>query len=272
MGTRHAITSLVIAITICLAAQPAPALQIVRNQNAGTAPTSIAGGGTLSSALNAAADLWEAAILDNHTLTVNYSWAPLSSLAEATVFGSAPFNTATLKFDNDNSTNWFLDPTPLVNDEWSTFDYLFEDLGGGLVNTRNKYTGASGSALGRYDLLTVAIHEIGHAVGVIAHPTPLADPTTITAPRPKAGTQIYTTATGGGHVDSSHHLDAVMTPSVPLSQRKLQTDIDILLAAQRSGFGSVVLNEAHMPEPSTLLLTAIGFFALLAKRDRRRAV
>ena len=91
----------------------------------------------------------------------------------------------------------------------------------------------------------------------------MADPTITTAQRPNPGTKIFTTTAGGGHIDPEQHPDALMVPTVPLGQRKLQTGIDILLAAQRSGFTNVVLDPLHVPEPSTLMLAACGLLALV---------
>ena len=227
-------------------------LNINRNFSGGTAPPSAAGGGTLSDVFDAAADWWEMAIFDNHTVTIGFSWAPINSLGQATVSGSLPFTSASVKFDNDGTTSWFVDPTPHQDSEWTSFSELAADLGGGPINVRRKYTGPTGDAVGRYDLLTVAKHEIGHALGIIDHPTTMADPTTTTGPRPNPGTMIFTTRTGGGHIDLTEHPDALMIPNVPLGQRKLQTGIDILLAAQRSGFTNVVLDPLHMPEPGDM--------------------
>ena len=266
------ITSLVIGLTIFLVAGHATALQINRNFTGGTAPVSAAGGGTLSDVFDAAADWWEMALLDNHTVSIDFNWAPLSVLGEALVNPPRPSTSATIKFDNDGSTSWFVDSTPHEESEWLTFTEFVEVQGTGPVNEGRKYTDPTGDAVGRYDLLTVAKHEIGHALNVIDFSgDAMSDPLAVTAPRPEAGFLIDTTAVGGGHIDPDSHPEALMVPVIPIGVRKLQSGVDILAVAERSGFTNIVLNPVHVPEPSSVLLTAIGFFALLVKR-RRRAV
>ncbi|MEO0869860.1 MAG: hypothetical protein AAFY17_15760, partial [Cyanobacteria bacterium J06642_11] len=65
------------AIALSVSVPAAEALTIVRNYVGGD-PGDVAGGGDLETVFNAAADLWEEAILNDHTLTINYGWAPRS--------------------------------------------------------------------------------------------------------------------------------------------------------------------------------------------------
>ena len=111
-------------------------LNIVRNfDDTRLPPGNAAGGGTLSDVFDTAADWWEMAILDDHNVTISFSWAPLNSLAQATVYAPIPFKKASVKFDND-SVNWFVDPTPHDDSEWTTFTETVADLGGGPINVQ----------------------------------------------------------------------------------------------------------------------------------------
>ena len=80
MAFRRFLAVLAVAAltTLFFAPQRADAgLMIIRNFTGGSAPGNAAGGGDLINIFNAAADLWEQAIQDNHTVTINYSWANL---------------------------------------------------------------------------------------------------------------------------------------------------------------------------------------------------
>ncbi len=105
---------------------------------------------------------------------------------------------ALVRFDNRAATTWFIDPTP--NDD-SEFDE----------------TPPAG-----WDYLSVARHEIGHAVGFII-PTGAPNPAvnafisgnTFDANRLNIG---ITTA-GGGHIDPAVHADDLMVPGIAASTR-----------------------------------------------------
>ena len=54
---------------------------------AGPAPTNTIGGGSLVDLFHAAADMWEQAMKDDHTVTIQFGWSPLPLGGEFTTFG-----------------------------------------------------------------------------------------------------------------------------------------------------------------------------------------
>lgn len=247
----------------------ATSLTIVRNFGGGTA-SNTAGGGTLQTIFNAAADCWEAAILDTHTVSLNYSWAALGGgtlgVHQLVSQGGVPHRetAATIRFDQ--STAWFTDATPLAIEEYNTYTETTANLGGGNMIVGRNATGATGSALGRFDLFTVALHEIGHSLGLSGANTAFQAENgngqiNITGPRPFAGAAINTVS--GAHLNLSN---ALMFPSVSPSERNLFSHADILANAQISQFTNLNLNAHPVPEPASMVALALGVGAFLRRR------
>lgn len=219
----------------------------------GAAPGSVAGGGSFADIFDAAASWWEQAILDEHTVTIQYGWGPRGdSGVLATAFSiptsPQPAVYGKILIDNDGSSSFFLDSTPADNSEFPSFASFTDDLGGGTVNTGRVYSGGAGAAAST-DLLTVFKHEIGHILGING----LApDWGTITAPRPFAGTVIP-------KVDSAHFDDdpmsmtsltgdPLLSPTIESGVRKSLSAIDILAAAQHGGWSMLDLDPDYEPD------------------------
>ncbi|HEX8373509.1 MAG TPA: hypothetical protein VF585_12060 [Chthoniobacterales bacterium] len=227
---------------------------------AGGAPSSAVGGGNLQLLVEAAADYWESAFADPFVLTIDYGWFPRASSAAthrlASEGGSPHRETAaTIAFDND-SVLWFLDLSPLDNVEFSTFTAYLNDLGGGLMNTGREYTGGSGSAA-RFDLLTTAIHEVGHALGLsnannAFQETARDSLINISGNLPFSGAAIPIVS-GEAHLNLAH---ALLRPSRPSGVRRFASEADILSNAQISQFSQVNLTPV-IPEPAVSCLLSL---------------
>ena len=250
------------------------------------APNNGFGGGTLDQVMAAAATYWESMIADNYTVRITYGWENrLGTSVLAATAGSSTANNhlSDIAFAAD-AFAWFVDPTPPSfgdpsgNSEFQTFETSQQDLGGGPIDIELVYTATNGDAAGRFDLFSVALHEIGHALG-LSQITGLVDigvphekGLVIQDPLPDAGSVIPLFSDDFFSDISFSHLalpDSVMFPFRDDSTRTLLTDADVLVLAQVAHLTDVTLNPAtELPEPAGT--GAFIFTAFVARRLQRR--
>ena len=213
---------------------------------AGPAPTNTIGEGNLVEVFHAAADMWEQAIKDDHTVTIQFGWSPLplGGGVHYVRSQSGPPNRVTeaiVYFDNNGSTVWFLDSTPYKHSEYSTLVECYTDTKEGRVNSGRVLSGDIGSPRA-LDLLTIAKHEIGHTLGFSTWNNQWISKTGgkgigLTSPRPYSGFVIP--------IDTEGHLrlhGALMDRSLLPGQRKLISVIDLLVIAEMGEFSDLKLN------------------------------
>ena len=267
----------------------ASAIAIYGNFIGGTQLGPSVGSGNIVDVFEAAAATWEGAFLDDFDLFIDYGWGVDPGgyhflqaqggvinretqgliLVQPQIY--APGEFATL----------FLDPTPTLNEEFSSEISFTQDLGAGELNVGRLMTASSNAPTGEWqDLYTILLHEIGHALGLSnANATYIADGADgsieVRDPLPFAGTVIPLARNNYG---VTSHLDLpngrpVMS-GLGFRDRQLPSAVDVLVNAQLSGFTNVNLEPtqpAHsVPEPSTLLLLGMGLAANCAIKRRQQ--
>ncbi|MEM7313203.1 MAG: hypothetical protein AAF497_08630 [Planctomycetota bacterium] len=243
------------AITINATYVP-PGGQLGTFGTAGSAPGNLSGEGDIEMLGDIVARYWESIYLDDHVLEVEYGWFPRSGPTATHRYvagGGNPFRqtVATIAFDNDGTTAWFLDATPWESSEYSNSADIQRDFGGGVMNTGRVFTNGQGPAQNR-DFLSTAIHEFGHALGLSSgNQAFLAErgdnDIDVEAPLPYAGAELPL-LNGSAHLDISN---AVMRSSRPDGVRRLASEADIVGNAQISQFLNINLNPS-IPRPFTL--------------------
>ncbi|MBK8907549.1 MAG: hypothetical protein IPM60_06515 [Rhodospirillales bacterium] len=247
--------ALLTAGALMLMTTPAFSLSIELNQvkygqtfplaggKAGGVPKGYSGGGSLGGVMKNAEQVWETAITDKDRVLLNFGWGTLEYkvLGQTTVSGKK----ATLVFNNKRR-DWFIDKTPFKNQEFGPLRTKRATIDGKTMNSARYNKALSGGpADDRFDLVTVARHEVGHGVGASFH----------------LKAEIK-------------NLDqALLVPSLPPGMRRDITTVDAWATADQAGHDSYHQYRVYAtPLPASLPLaaTAFGALGMIAARRRRK--
>ncbi len=235
----------------------ASALTIITKFMGGAAPANIAGTGNLIDIVDAAARIWEAVYRDPVTITIYFGWSPTGDAGTHSLVdqGGIPNREriGIILFDNSGAAHFYLDPTPASNEEYRHRRVEYQDLGGGFVNVARLYEEPVGEALGRIDLLSVVVHEMGHALGLCAANDSFRRSAAngvieIAADLPFAGTVVPLASNRYGitsHFDVLRVTYGSVMAGIAADERRLPSALDILVDAEISGFTQVDLDPGH---------------------------
>jgi hypothetical protein len=246
MGNGRRI-SLILFILLCAFVADASAITINTHFIGGTAPANAAGKGNLDAIVAAAARIWESAYSDSFTIDLYYGWAQLGHAGMHLTLELDSLDreiSGIILFDNSGSNAFYLDATPDSNEEYQRQTEEFQDLGAGSINVACVFANPRSEAAGHLDLLSAVLHEIGHAMGLSAA-NPFFEALSSTGSIDISGTIVPLTSNDSGiapHFDATRILYGSLMSGLNGDERRLPSDLDIMVNAQVSGFSVASFN------------------------------
>lgn len=199
---RRRALALSAAVAAVVAGGRAQAVNLIMNFNSGASqnPTSDPAGTNLINMMSYIEGYYEDIFQDAHTLTVNFWWDDLggttvgSHLAVTNSGGRQIECNVRLdtKLSDGTQRLWYFDQTPENHSEYDMQQTLWRDMSAGTQSARFNAganipatfeagftglpaSGAPANAINGYDLLTSAIHEVGHGLGCNTSPDTTAE-------------------------------------------------------------------------------------------------
>jgi hypothetical protein len=226
----------------------ASAVTINTHSIGGSAPAHAVGKGNLDDIVNAAARIWESAYSDPITINIYYGWAQVGHAGIHLTLEQDSLGreiSGIVLFDNSGAADFYLDATPDSNEEYQRKTEEFQDLGAGSINVARVFGNPRGEATGHIDLLSAVLHEIGHAMGLSAA-NEFFQALSSTGFIDMSGTIVPLDCNNSGvapHFDATKILYGSLMSGLNGDERRLPSDLDIMVNAQVSGFSVSSFNQ-----------------------------
>ncbi len=215
-----------------------------------------------------------------HTLTITFRYDNLSgnTLGQhtyGTADGNGRENTATIEIDTNPSNGWFIDTTPQSDSEFVMGQVLWRDLTGTQQLDLYNFSGSvpetfevgyvgnapvGGTIAGQTDMLSVVLHEVGHALGLSVD-NPLTQNETGTDDNNDG---VLSATEGDGDYDFDSDLIAGQSVAVETANNSGDDNLNIAHLENTNAIMSPLINQGQRTRPShtdLFTMASVNFYS-----------